>query len=98
VSENAAVIKIIANHTKEYNELLKEHNTLLKVHVKSINICAEIECKRYELRKENKDLRAVVVRFERDNERLQESLDQAQQEIERLADIIEEWNTGVKSL
>lgn len=81
MTDNSAVVKIIAKHTKEYNELLKEHNTLLKVHVKSINICAEIECKRYELRKENGELRKLLKQAESDRKIAQESLDQCQREL-----------------
>ena len=35
--DNGAVVKIIAQHTKEYNELLSQHNTLLEVHTKTVN-------------------------------------------------------------
>ena len=78
---NKAVLEVIKNQTKEYTDLLHQYNTLMKVHVKTIDDCALIESKRYDLRKQNKDLRAIVVRWERDNKRLQESLDALQREL-----------------
>ena len=80
-NNNKAVLEVIKNQTREYTDLLKQHNTLMKVHAKTVNNFADSEKKSYDLRKQNKDLRALVVRFERDNERLQESLDQAEREL-----------------
>ena len=78
---NGAALKVIEKQTREYNALILEHNTLLKVHTKTVNDFADLEMKRCALRDRNKDLRALVVRFERDNERLQESLDQCQRDL-----------------
>ena len=52
-TDNSAVVKIVAKHTKDYNKLLRDHNTLLEVHLIAVNECADIEAKRYELRKDN---------------------------------------------
>ena len=81
MANEKAVLEVIRNQTREYTDLLRQHNTLMKVHVKAIDDCALIESKRYDLRKQNKDLRALVVRFERDNKRLQESLDHCEREL-----------------
>ena len=82
MSENSAVVKIIAKHTKEYNDLLSEHNVLMKVHVKTVNDYAD-KCMAFnELKKQNKDLRVLVVRFQRENGVLQESLDECQRALE----------------
>ena len=76
-----AVLEVIKNQTREYTELLRQYNTLLKVHAKTVNDFADLEMKRCDLRDQNKDLRAIVVRFERDNKRLQESLDIVEREL-----------------
>ena len=51
MSENNAVIKVIKEQTREYNDLLRQHNTLLKVHLKAVNDCADCEKENYDLRK-----------------------------------------------
>lgn len=95
MANEKAINKVVANQIREYNDLLQQHNTLLEVHTKRVDDYlelketlkqyvddnAEIESKRYDLRKQNKDLRALVVRFERENAILQESLDQCQREL-----------------
>ena len=80
MSDNSAVIKIVAKHTKEYNALLLQHNTLLKVHVKTVEEFAESESKNYELRK-------LLKQWKKENETLQESLDQCQRDVEELMGI-----------
>ena len=81
MSDNSAVVKIIANHTKEYNALILQHNTLLKVHVKTVEDFGKLDLKAYELRKQNKKLRDMLMRWEKENKILQESLDQCQREL-----------------
>ena len=79
---NKAVLEVIKNQTHEYNRLLSEHNTLLKVHTKTVNDYAD-KCMAFnELKKQNKDLRVLVVRFQRENGVLQESLDECQRALE----------------
>ena len=93
---NKAVLEVIKNQTHEYNRLLSEHNTFLEVHTKTVNDYfklkeemkeylddnADIEAERYKVKKQNKDLRAILIRFERDNKRLEESLDECQRALE----------------
>ena len=99
-SNNRAVIKIIGGHAKEMNELSAKYEKacvkLLDVQKKYAEVLDEktnVDALVKKLKKDNKDLRAIVVRFERDNVALQESLDYAQREIERLN---EEWELVVK--
>ena len=83
-TENNAVIKIIAKHTKEYNELLIQHNALMVVHTKTVNEFAD-KCMAFdELKGNNKVLKTIVVRFEMENKILQESLDACQRELEEM--------------
>ena len=86
---NSAVVKIIANHTREYNDLLRDYNELMAVHLKAVNDCSEIESKRYDLRKDNVELRKLLKQATKDCKVAQESLDGAQREIERLNEKIE---------
>ena len=97
-TENAAVIKIIAKHNKEYDALLKEHNTLLEVHTKRVNDYlelkeemkkyvddnADIEAERYKIKKKNAQLVRIIVQWEKENAILQESLDACQRELEEM--------------
>ena len=77
MSDNNAVIKIIAKHTKEYNKLLSEHNVMLKVHVKTVNDYAD-KCMAFD------EMKKLLKQWQKENGILQESLDGAQREIERL--------------
>ena len=81
MANEKAVLKVISNQTREYTALLHEHNTLLKVHKKAIDICALIESKRYDLRKDNKELRVLLKEAQAECRMLQESLDQAEREL-----------------
>ena len=81
MSENEAVVKIIANHNREFKELSGKFKALMIVHTKTVNDFADMSLTYGELKKQNKDLRAIVVRWERDNKRLQESLDALQREL-----------------
>ena len=76
-----AVLEVIKNQTREYTDLLKQHNTLMIVHTKTVNDFADLEMKRCELRKQNKDIRTLLVRWEKENKVLQESLDQCEREL-----------------
>lgn len=66
------------------SDLQLKFNTLMQVHAKTVNTFADKAFAYDELKKENKSLRDVIIRFERDNKMLQESLDGCQREIERL--------------
>ena len=81
MSENEAVVKIIANHNREFKELNGKFKALMIVHTKTVNDFVDMNLVYGELKKQNKDLRAIVVRWERDNKRLQESLDALQREL-----------------
>ena len=67
MSDNSAVVKIIAKHTKEYNELSVKFKTLMKVHTKTVNDFA--------------DKSLAYAELKRDNKMLRESLDQAEREL-----------------
>jgi len=88
----------MSDNTKEYNALLSEHNVLMKIHAKTVNDFAD-KCMAYgglkdtiktltgtikHLNGQNKDLRALAIRFERENKMLQESLDACQRELEEM--------------
>lgn len=107
-TENNAVIKIIAKHTKEYNELLLEHNTLLEVHTKTVNDYfelkekmrdylddnADIEAERYKIKKKNAQLVKIIVQWEKENGILQESLDACQRALEDKKDDLDDFIEG----
>ena len=57
---NSAIVKIIANHTREYNGLLKKHNTMLKVYQKICDDSVELKCVNSNLRKQNAALRKII--------------------------------------
>lgn len=81
---NSAVLKIIAQHTKEYNELLIQHNALMVVHTKTVNEFADKSLECGELKRKNKQLVRIVVQWEKENAILEESLDACQREIGEL--------------
>ena len=81
MSDNSAIVKIIAKHTKEYNLLNSDYKQLSITYLKVLDEKTNVDAKCSVLRKQNKDLRVLLVRFERDNKMLQESLDQCQREL-----------------
>lgn len=77
-------IKLVEVYTKEYNELSSKFNALMVVHTKTVNDFAD-KCLAFdEMKKSVKDLTKIIVRWEKENEILQESLDNSEREIERL--------------
>ena len=89
--DNGAMIKIIAQHTKEFSELNEkyvdlgknllfyrnEYRTILD---EKTNVDAEC----YLLRKKNKQLVRIIVQWEKENAILEESLDACQRELEEM--------------
>ncbi len=80
-TENSAVVKIIAKHTKEYNELLNQHNALMVVHTKTVNEFADMSLKCGELKRKNRQLVKIIVQWEKENAILQESLDGCERDL-----------------
>ena len=75
------MIEVVKNQAKEYNALLSEHNVLMKVHAKTVNDFADKSIAYGNLKRENKDLRELVIRWEKENKILQESLDNCERDL-----------------
>lgn len=73
MTDNEAEIRMIRR--KEYTKLLDEKTN--------------IDAKCYLLRKQNKELKALLERWQKENKVLQESLDGAEREIVKLVSVIE---------
>ena len=98
MSDNSAVIKIITEKTREYNELLIKHNALMVVHTKTVNDFAELDLKAYELRKDKRELRKLLDMATNDCKVAQESLDGAQREIEKLNGVLKIYNDELEGI
>ena len=101
-TDNKAILTIMGQQIKEYNELLIQHNALLVVHTKTVNEFAD-KCIAFDemkktnralskllnqWEKENEELIKIIFQWEKENGILQESLDACQQECDRLNDLI----------
>ena len=90
MTDNSAVIKIISEHTREYNELNEKYvdlgkNALFykKEYARILDMKTNVDAK-------NKDLRKLLKEAQSDCQIAQESLDGAQREIEELMDRLDD--------
>ena len=97
MTDNNAVIKIVAKHTKEYNELNEKYVKLgrkvlwkNKIYAEVLDEKTTVDALCTKLRKDNAELRKLNGEAKKECRTLQESLDQCQQEIEKLYERIGE--------
>ena len=84
MTTKGATIKVVSKQIKELSDLTAKYNVLGKKHVEQLNKNVDLQILCNTLKKQNKDLRVILVRFEKDNKSLQQSLDDCQQELERV--------------
>lgn len=105
MTDNAAVVKIIANHTREYNELDRlykklgvKHLTLMEVHKTTLEKMAKLESQHHDLRADHIIVveRAVTVKqlytkLKGENKKLKVLLEVATKEIKKFEEWVGRW-------
>ena len=84
MSENNAVIKIITQRDRELSELHAKYKDVNLKYMEMLEVFPDLKILCGNLKKENKQLRKMLKKWTEENTMLQESLDGAQREIERL--------------